>query len=259
MKISALIITYNEERNIARCIDSLKPVADEIIVIDSFSKDQTEAICISKGVKFIQHPFEGFIFQKNFALLQANFDYVLSLDADECLSKELEASILNVKQSGTPQKAYSFNRLTNYCGQWIKHCGWYPDRKVRLWHKEFGKWAGKGLHETVKLNEGVKANRLSGDLQHYSFNTINDHIEQIHFFTDIGAQGAFDNGERSNLLKILVKPAFKLFRDYILKLGFMDGYYGFIICANSSYAKFLKYVKLKEIQNGKFFLEEEEV
>ena len=256
MKISAVIITYNEERNIGRCIDSLEEVADEIIVIDSFSKDQTEAICRSKGVKFIQHPFEGFIFQKNFALLQANFDYVLSLDADESLSELLKDSIKILKEDQQPAKAYSFNRLTSYCGQWIKHCGWYPDRKVRLWHKDFGKWAGKGLHETVKLNAEVKTQRLKGDLLHYSFHTINDHIEQIHFFTDIGAQSAYDNGERSNLFKIIIKPSFKLFRDYILKLGFLDGYYGFIICANSSYAKFLKYIKLREIQNGKFYLED---
>ncbi|PIQ15560.1 MAG: glycosyl transferase, partial [Flavobacteriales bacterium CG18_big_fil_WC_8_21_14_2_50_32_9] len=126
MQLSVVIITYNEQRNIARCLDSVLPVADEIIVVDSFSTDDTEKICSQYNVKFLQHPFKGHIEQKNYALAQAQFDYVLSLDADEALSETLLQEIKNIK-THCEKDAYSFNRLTNFCGQWIKHCGWYPD------------------------------------------------------------------------------------------------------------------------------------
>ncbi|MEZ4917990.1 MAG: glycosyltransferase family 2 protein [Saprospiraceae bacterium] len=128
-KLSAVIITYNEERNIGRCLDSLEGVADEIVVVDSFSSDQTEAICQAKGARFIPHAFEGHIQQKNYALDQANHALVLSLDADEALSDELRASVLAAKSS-LDFSGYFMNRLTNYCGTWVHHSGWYPDRKL---------------------------------------------------------------------------------------------------------------------------------
>ena len=255
-KISAVIITFNEEKNIGRCLDSLEGLVDEVVVVDSFSRDQTEAICRGKGARFFQHPFNGFVEQKNFAVSMTQNDLVLSLDADEALSSELKERIQKVKEQSSHQ-AYSFNRLTNYCGQWIKHSGWYPDKKVRLWDKNVGQWDGGGLHETVFLKSGVDVKHLEGDLLHYSFHTINEHIEQIHFFTDIGAQDSFNRGERTNLFKILGKPVWKFWRDYLFKAGFLDGYYGFIIAANSSYAKFLKQIKIRELQKGKFFDQEQ--
>ena len=134
IKLSCAIITLNEERNVARCIESLAGIADEIVVIDSGSTDATEAICRSYGVKFIQHDFEGYVEQKNFAVSQCAFEYILSLDADELLSEELKESISEIKNNWD-KDGYSFNRLTNYCGKWIRHCGWYPDRKLRLFKK----------------------------------------------------------------------------------------------------------------------------
>ena len=131
MKISALIITFNEEKNIRRCINSIKPVADEIIIVDSFSKDGTRRSCEAEGVKFVEHAFEGHIQQKNFALSMATNDFVLSLDADEFLSEELANSIIEVKRSGSHQ-AYSMNRLNGIAGRWIRSTDWYPDKKIRL-------------------------------------------------------------------------------------------------------------------------------
>ena len=124
VQISAIIITFNEEKNIERCILSVQKVADEILVVDSFSKDKTRAICEKYGVRFLEHVFEGHIQQKNWAKSQAQFDYILSLDADEALDEKLTESILKVKHNWT-SSAHKMNRMTNYCGQWVKHTSWY--------------------------------------------------------------------------------------------------------------------------------------
>ncbi|PKP50106.1 MAG: glycosyltransferase family 2 protein [Bacteroidetes bacterium HGW-Bacteroidetes-12] len=251
LQLSVVIITYNEQRNIARCLDSVLPVADEIVVVDSFSTDDTEKICSKYNVKFLQHPFEGHIEQKNYALAQAQFDYVLSLDADEALSETLSQEIKNIK-THCEKDAYSFNRLTNFCGQWIKHCGWYPDKKTRLWNKNKGKWGGVNPHDKVMMQQNASTQHINADILHYSFNSIDEHLKQIAYFTDISSKAAFEKGKRSTNFKIAYKTGFKFLRDYILKLGFLDGKYGFIICKNSAYAKFLKYSKLKKLHQNNF-------
>src|ERR1035437_7666308 len=140
-QISVVIITFNEEKNIERCILSVQDLADDIVVVDSFSTDRTEEICKSHGVRFIQNHFNGHIEQKNFAISKAHFPYILSLDADEQLSEELKKSIQQVKNNWDAD-GYYFNRLTNYCGQWIRHSSWYPASKLRLWDSRKGKWGG---------------------------------------------------------------------------------------------------------------------
>jgi glycosyltransferase involved in cell wall biosynthesis len=246
-RISAVIITFNEEKNLGRCLQSLDGIADEIIVVDSYSTDRTEAICKEYGVTFLQNPFKGHIEQKNFAVQRANFDHVLSLDADEALDEPLRRSILQVK-ADFRYDAYSFNRLTNYCGRWIRHCGWYPDTKVRLIDKHKGHWGGVNPHDRIIMQKGSSLQHLKGDLLHYSFYTVEEHMRQIDYFTDISSKAAYERGQGSNYLKLIIKPLFKFFRDYIIKLGFLDGYYGFIICKNSTYAKYLKYKKLMNLQ-----------
>jgi glycosyltransferase involved in cell wall biosynthesis len=249
-KISAVIITFNEEKNIANCLDSLKEVADEIIVVDSFSTDSTESICKEKLVKFVQNPFEGHIQQKNYAMKLASHLYVLSLDADEALDEQLKKEILKVKSNLTSD-AYSFNRLNNFCGQWIWHCGWYPDVKIRLWNKNNGFWGGENPHDKIMMNENASIQHLKGNLLHYSFRSVSEHIKQIQFFTDISSKAAFNSGKKTTIAGIIIKPAFKFFRDYILKAGFLDGFYGFVISINSAHATFLKYAKLYELQQSK--------
>lgn len=248
--ISAVIITLNEERNIGRCIDSVMDVADEILVVDSFSNDRTEEICKQKGVRFIQHKFEDYVKQHIYADGIATNDYVLSLDADEALSDELQKSILELKQNFWA-KAYSMNRMTNYCGQWIKHCGWYPDKKLRLYNRNEGKWSGIKIHESIKLNDGVSVKQLKGDILHYSFYTISEHVAQANKFTDINAQVALEKGKSTGILKIFFSPVVKFVKDYFFNLGFLDGFYGFIICQISANATFLKYSKLKQLQKMK--------
>ena len=244
-KISAVIITFNEERDIARCIESVRDVVDEIVIVDSFSDDRTEKICESYSVKFIKHKFEGYIEQKNWALKQASNPHILSLDADEALSEELKQSIINVKKNWT-HDGYYFNRLTNYCGKWLRY-SWYPDRKLRLWDSRKGSWQGINPHDEFVLQDGVKTNFLKGDLLHYSYYTISEHVNQANRFTDISVKAAFAKGKKATLFKILFSPVFKFLRDYIFKLGFLDGYYGFLVCQISANATFLKYIKLRQL------------
>ena len=250
LKISAVIITYNEENNIERCLESLADTVDEVVVVDSFSSDRTAEICKSKGVGFIQHSFEGHIEQKNYALSCAGNDYVLSLDADEALSENLVQSVQTAKQTWT-EDGYSVNRLTNYCGKWIRHCGWYPDSKVRLFDRRKGHWGGLNPHDHVIMDKNSRIGRLSGDLLHYSYPTIRDHVCQINSFSDIAARAAFEQGRQSILaLDICLNPPLTFFKKYFLKLGIFDGYEGFIISTSTAYGKFLKYIKLRELEKG---------
>lgn len=250
IKLSAVIITFNEEQNIERCLSSLADIADEIVVADSGSTDRTKEICSKYNVKFIVHPFVGHIEQKNFAVSECSFDYILSLDADEALSPELKVLINGIKNNWE-KDAYYVNRLTNYCGKWIFHCGWYPDRKLRLFRKGKGKWAGFNPHDRFTLFEGGNYGYLNADLLHYSYYSIEGHLQQVNKFTTISADSEYKSGKRSSLLLIIFKPIVRFFRDYFFHLGILDGYYGFVICRISAQATFIKYVKLYELQKEK--------
>lgn len=250
-EISAIIITKNEEKNIGKCIDSIREIADEIIVVDSFSTDNTKKIALEKEVRFLEHAFEGYSQQKNWAIQQARHPYILSIDADELIDETLRAELLNVR-SGADYDAYTFNRMNNYCGKWLRHGGWYPDTKLRLWKREKGRWVGNRVHEILQMDPGSQFKHLKGNLLHYSLSSIPQHVEKVNLFSELGAREAWEKGKRSTCLKILVVPAWRFIRDYFIKLGFLDGYYGYIACKITAHAKFLKYVKLRELQrNGR--------
>jgi glycosyltransferase involved in cell wall biosynthesis len=246
-KISVVIITLNEEKNIERCLRSVVDVADEILIVDSYSTDQTEEICKRYNARFVLHKFEGYIEQKNWATSQAQYDHVLALDADEALSDELIKSIKKVKENWT-HDGYSFNRLTNYCGKWIRHTSWYPSRKLRLWDRRKGCWDGINPHDKFIMVKGSNISHIKGDLIHYSFYTINQQINQINRFTDILAKAYHQRGLKANYLwHIIFHPLWRFVRDYIIKLGFLDGLYGFVISVNSAFEVYLKYLKLHKI------------
>lgn len=249
VKLSAVIITLNEERSIGRCLQSLQGVADEIVVVDSFSTDKTEEACKRFGVKFIRHPFEGHIQQKNYAMQAAANDFILSLDADEMLSEELKKSILQVKKNWRCD-CYDFNRLTNYCGQWIRHCGWYPDRKIRLWDRRKGKWGGMNPHDKVVMSNNTARQHLEGDLLHYSYYTIDEHVRQQKYFSEIASQEMLKQGRKATVFHIALNPLFTFIRKYLLHLGFLDGYYGFVISVISAKANYWKYSKLRKLRNS---------
>ena len=247
IQLSAVIITFNEEKNIGRCLESVKDVVDEMVVVDSYSNDRTREICEKYGAVVIQHTFHGHIEQKNWAIDQASYPYILSLDADECLSEALRESIAAAKKDWS-YDGYYFNRLTNYCGKWIRHTSWYPSPKLRLWDSRKGSWGGINPHDMFTLERGATKKHLKGDLLHYSYYTLTEHIDQINAFSSIAAKSYFQQGRRSSLPGILVRPLARFLKDYVLKLGILDGYYGLQISVNSAHAIFLKYVKLRMLQ-----------
>jgi len=247
--LSVVIITYNEEKNILRCLQSVEGIADEIIVVDSFSSDRTKEICLERNVKFFEHPFSGFNEQKNVALSHVSGPYVLSLDADEALSPELRKSILSAKANWSFD-GYTVNRLNNYCGTWIKHC-WYPDTKLRLWDMRKGKWDTNIIHEKVLMQTGATVNLLDGDLLHYTYYTLDDHFGQLRKFNEIVAIEAYKNNKKSSFFKIIYKPVEVFFKLYILKQGFRDGYSGYLIARISAFGAFMKYARLSQLYSNK--------
>lgn len=247
IKLSVVIITFNEERNIARCLESVRTVADEIVIVDSYSKDRTKEICLSYGAKFVEHAFEGHIQQKNWAITQASNPIVLSLDADEALDQNLIASILEVKKNFT-KDGYYMNRLTNYCGHWVRHSGWYPDTKLRLWDSRKGEWKGINPHDKYEMHNGDSTTgKLAGDILHYSYYTVAEHYKQAEYFSTIAAKAYFDLGKKASLFKLIVNPIAKFLHHYIVHFGFLDGGTGFTIAKISAYSTYLKYSKLRKL------------
>ncbi len=252
-KISGVIITYNEEEKIAKCIQSLEDVVDEIVVVDSFSTDRTEDICKKHGVRFIKNKFEGHIEQKNFAITQAKYDHVLSLDADEILSAELKESILSTKNNFTFD-GYSMNRRNFYCGKKIKHSGWYPDIKIRLFNRNKGQWGGENPHDEVVMENKKHTKHLGGDLLHYTFNTVQEHEQQMKKFARISANFKYENKNQREIvhLKTFISPIYRFLNLFFLKKGFLDGKEGFKICYEEAKYTFRKYNLLRKLyKNGK--------
>jgi glycosyltransferase involved in cell wall biosynthesis len=248
-KLSATIITFNEEKKIGRCLQSLKGVVDEIVVVDSLSTDKTKEICISYQVLFIENPFPGYIEQKNFALSKATHTHVLSLDADEYLSEELANSILKEKERNFPSDGYTMNRYNFYCGKWVRHGTYYPDRKLRLLNTQKGKWGGQNPHDKIIMQEGARLQQLKGDLCHYTYQSIEEHNKQTDRFSTIAAKALFDKGKTGSYIKLLLNPAWAFLKGYIIKLGFLDGFAGYMIARFTAIQSFLKYAKLIRLHN----------
>lgn len=247
-KLSVVIIAFNEEESIARCITSVKAVADEVVVVDSFSTDKTVEIAKSLDAKVIMHPFENYIQQKNFAANQASFDYILNLDADECLSEELLQSILQLRMNGFTADGYAMNRLNFYCGRPVKTCGWYPDTKIRLWNRQKGNWQGQLIHERLVMAPNTTVQQLNGDLLHYSFPTQELYIQQCDKFATIAAKQLKSRNVWVLVFKLLFSPGFKFIKNYFFNVGFTDGNTGFTICYHQAREVLLKYyraIKLK--------------
>ncbi len=243
--LSIVVITFNEAANIARCLQALGDVADEVLVVDSFSTDNTVAICHQLGARVIQHPFAGYVEQKNYATSQARYDHVLQLDADEVLTDELRAAIRAAK-ADWQHAAYSLARLTSYCGHWVRHGGWYPDRKLRLYDRRLGRWTGLLLHEKFEVSPGQTTAPLAGHALHYSYVSVAQHVSQLNKFTSITAQELALRGKTSvGLFHLLLKPLWKFVHGYFFRLGFLDGFAGLCIASISAWGVFLKFAKLK--------------
>jgi glycosyltransferase involved in cell wall biosynthesis len=251
VKLSGVIITFNEQRNIKQCLESLIDVVDEIVVVDSFSTDNTKAICERFNVTFIEQKFLGYIEQKNFALSKAKFDHIVSLDGDESLSKTLQDSILVVKRNWTYDGYYA-NRLNNFCGQWIKHSDWYPNKKLRVFDRRKAEWKGINPHDNVLLhNSAAKTGYLKGDILHKTYQSYSEFSQKTEYFSTIAAKAYYDLGKKASFWNLVWNPAWAFFKSYFLRLGILDGKNGFVICKETARITFLKYSKLRVLHKSK--------
>jgi glycosyltransferase involved in cell wall biosynthesis len=249
-RISVCIITGNEEKKIRDCLESVR-WADEIVVVDSRSTDATVDICREFTDRIIIRDFPGHIEQKNFAVDAAAHPWILSLDADERVSGALREEIETLRDSGRLEEAdgYRLPRLVNYGGRWVRHCGWYPGYKIRLFRRDKGRWGGVNPHDRVACSGTVRT--LKGDILHYSFDGVSDHLKTIDFFTGISAGELYKKGKKSGVVSLLFRPVWSFFRMYFLQLGFLDGRTGLTICVLSACHVFVKYAKLRELDEGK--------
>lgn len=249
MGISAVIITRNEEANIARCLAGLAGLVQEVVVVDAESTDATRRIAEAHGARVVTRAWTNYSDQKNFANGLAANPYILSVDADEVPSPELTRSIMEVAATGL-HGAYRMHRLTNYCGTWVRHGGWYPDTKTRLFPKGGARWTGDHVHEVLELDPGTPERLLTGDLLHYSYPSLEAHRARIERYSDLHAQALYKAGKRAGPVKRWLSPAAKFLQGYLLQAGFLDGAAGWHIATLSARAVWLKYAKLHALHHA---------
>lgn len=244
--VSAIVVCFNEEKNIGACLDSLR-WCDEIVVVDSFSTDRTVEICRQYTERILQRNWTGYRDQKAFAHSQATRDWVLLVDSDERVTPELRDEINQMLSSYAGAYAgFSVPRLVFYLGRWWRRGGWYPDYDVRLFRRDRATWGGTDPHEKILIDGKVR--RLRHPLQHYSYRSIEDHIQRINHFTSISARELWKQGKRFHRSDALFRPAFRFFRSYVLKRGFLEGFAGFHVALTAAVYVFLKYAKLWELE-----------
>jgi glycosyltransferase involved in cell wall biosynthesis len=244
MKLTATIITYNEERNIARAMESLR-CCDEIVVVDSGSTDRTAEIASKLGASVIESPWGGYARQKNYAAECASNDWILSIDADEALSEALEGEIWQIKKNGPQYDAYTMPRLAQYLGRWILHSGWYPDRKVRLYDRRTARWVGEFVHESVMVNG--RTGHLQSDLLHFTCDSLSEHLKTMDRYTTLAAEQLIAQGKRVGFRRLVVDPVWTFVRTLVFQRGFLDGMEGLAIAWMAALCNFLKYAKARNM------------
>ncbi len=244
MKISACIITLNEEKNLARCLHSIRPLVDEIVIIDSGSTDQTSQIASSFKARFIAHPWEGYVSQKNFALSNASHPWILSIDADEELSAELLKNLQSLKSKKEHPAGYELSRIVEYQGVKIFYGDWFPDRLVRLFQKGKAHFSGGAVHERLEVNGPIQ--RIDGYLWHYTYQNREDREERIHHYANLWAKTAIQKGKITTPFSPYLHAGWRFFRGYILKQGFRNGTLGWEIAWGNAREVFMKYTILNE-------------
>jgi glycosyltransferase involved in cell wall biosynthesis len=248
MKISATIITCNEERNLPRAIESLR-CCDEIIIIDSGSTDRTVEIAQKFGARVLEANWRGYAGQKNYASDQATYDWILSIDADEALSEDLEAEIWQLKKNGADCDAFTVPRLAQYLGRWILYSGWYPDRKIRLFNRTRARWVGDYVHESV-VSDG-RIGQLQGNLLHYTCGSLSEHLKTMDRYTTLAAEELAARKKNIRFSRLLFDPPWTCFKTYILQRGFLDGLEGLAIAHMAALYTFLKYAKARFMSSGR--------
>jgi len=244
--LTACIITYNEERHIRDCLDSLSfcPV---VLVVDSHSTDATREIARERGARVLARDWPGHIPQMSFAVEQAGTEWVLWLDADERVTAELRREIEAALSGPDPADGYGFNRRNIYLGRWVRHGGWYPDRKVRLFRRSRGRIGGVTPHNVVRMETGTRTARLRGDLKHLTFETIGQHVASINRYTNITAAEMVRRGRRFLGLRQWLNPAGRFLRMIVLQAGWLDGWRGFVLAGLGAFDEFLRHAKAREL------------
>jgi glycosyltransferase involved in cell wall biosynthesis len=245
VKVSAVVITRNEEANIEAALLSLEGIASEIVVVDSRSTDRTVKLARKYTDRVVERTWTNFADQKNFGNDQASHPWILSLDADERLSPELREELKAMLEGEPECAAFSMPRRVFYLGRWIKHSGWYPDRKVRLFRKERAHWEGAYVHESLVVDGEVR--NLKGDIHHYTYRNIADHLARINRFSDLGAQKLYADKKKCRWYHLLLQPFGRFLKSYLLKRGFLDGFAGLVVSVLNGYSIFVRYAKLREI------------
>lgn len=241
MKITAIIPTYNEEKHVAQAIESVS-FADEILVIDSFSEDKTIEIAKTFDITFLQRKFDDFSSQKNFAIAKAKHQWIFILDADERVTPELRKEILSVLKSKTKKDAYWIFRTYHFMGKKIKYSGWQTDKVIRLFNRDQCKYDGKLVHEEIETSSEIGF--LKSKLEHYSYSGFDHYISKLNQYAWFQAKALHKKGKKVNPFHIIVKPAFRFFKHYVLRFGFLDGLPGFMIAVLQAYGVLTRYVKL---------------
>ena len=250
MKISATIITLNEESNIKAACESVA-WADEIVVVDSGSTDATRAVAEACGARVITNAWPGFGAQKQFAVDQTQHEWIFSLDADERVSDELRKSIASLRDKTDLADGYQIARRTYYQGRWIRGGGWYPDRQLRLFRKSKGHWKQRHVHESVTMDAGARVERLAGDLLHYTLQNAAHHHRMIgERYAPLAARQMFEEGRRTSVLGVASAGPAAFIRSLILKGGLRDGFAGFTIASFAAHHAFLKHLMLWERQTA---------
>lgn len=244
VNISGAIVTLNEEANIARAVRSLR-FCDEVVIVDCGSTDRTCQAAAALGARVIASEWRGYAQQKNFCARSAANDWILSIDADEQVSAELAREIEVVRRKGTQHDGFDFPRLARYRGVWIRHSGWYPDRKVRLYRRAAARWVGDYVHESVQVEGSV--GRLDGDLLHYTCNSAAEHLQTIERYTDLAARELHDSGGRAPRHRLIAAPTAAFLRSFLWKLGFLDGAAGFAIARMAALYAYKKYAKARRL------------
>ena len=246
MKISACIITLNEEENLPRCLESIRDIVDEVIVVDSGSTDRTNYIATDFNARFIRNEWDGYVAQKNFALSKAKFDWVLSLDADEELSPELKKSLETLKLNGHSElvTGYEMSRVVNYQGRMVRFGDWHPDTLVRLFKKDAAKFAGGQVHERLEIRGDVQP--LKGELIHHSFKDEADYLQRMDHYSTLWAEQKKADGESAGALAPYSHSFWRFLRSYLIKGGIKGGGLGFKLSKLQAREVFLKYSKLRQ-------------
>ncbi|WP_079418638.1 glycosyltransferase family 2 protein [Thiomonas intermedia] len=253
VKFSVIVITKNEANNITDCLQSVKMLADEIIVFDSGSTDGTQEICVSLGATVYETDWPGFGSQKNRALGQATGEWVLSIDADERLTPELAAEIKTVIRQHSSLHVYTLPRISSYCGQFMRYGGWYPDRVARLFRRGSAQFSNDIVHESLITDASLGA--LHNPLLHISYRSLDEVLEKINFYSSAGAEKLAKSGRKTSLTAAIARGFWAFIRTYFLKLGFLDGKLGLLLAISNAEGTYYKYIKLwlisqQEIRDG---------